>query len=72
MTREEKFMAEAIALLRKLYKANQGGPFGCVIVKTIQIVGRGIIRSHQPTTRPHMRKWWPYTRRLQEPGIRFS
>ena len=33
MTREEKFMAEAIALSQKGLQSQPGGPFGCVIVK---------------------------------------
>ncbi len=41
MTREEKFMAEAIGLSRKGISDNKGGPFGCVIVKGDEIVGRG-------------------------------
>lgn len=52
MTREEKFMAEAIALSQKGLQANQGGPFGCVIVKNDQIVGRGnnkVTSTNDPT-----------------------
>lgn len=52
MTREEKFMAEAIALSQKGLQANQGGPFGCVIVKDDQIVGRGnnkVTSTNDPT-----------------------
>lgn len=41
MTREEKFMQEAILLSSKGIKNNEGGPFGCVIVKDDQIVGKG-------------------------------
>lgn len=41
MTREEKFMQEAIALSAKGIQNNEGGPFGCVIVKDDKIVGRG-------------------------------
>jgi len=52
MTREEKFMAEAIALSQKGLQANQGGPFGCVIVKGDEIVGRGnnrVTSTNDPT-----------------------
>lgn len=52
MTREEKFMAEAIALARNGINNNEGGPFGCVIVKNDQIVGRGnnkVTSTNDPT-----------------------
>jgi tRNA(Arg) A34 adenosine deaminase TadA len=41
MTREEKFMQEAIQLSHNGMVRNEGGPFGCVIVKGDEIVGRG-------------------------------
>ncbi len=41
MTREEKFMQEAINLSKRGLAHNEGGPFGCVIVKDDVIVGRG-------------------------------
>ena len=41
MTREHKFMMEAIAMSHNGIKENEGGPFGCVIVKDDVIVGRG-------------------------------
>ena len=41
MTREEKFMLEAIALSKNGLENNEGGPFGCIIVKGDEIVGRG-------------------------------
>lgn len=52
MTREEKFMQEAIALSRTAINNNEGGPFGCVIVKGEAIVGRGnnkVTSSNDPT-----------------------
>ena len=52
MTREEKFMEEAIELSRKGIDGNEGGPFGCVIVKNDEIVGRGynqVTSSNDPT-----------------------
>lgn len=52
MTREEKFMQEAIELSRKGIEHNEGGPFGCVIVKDNQIVGRGnnrVTSQNDPT-----------------------
>ena len=52
MTREEKFMQEAINLSRKGLMNNEGGPFGCVIVKNDEIVGRGnnkVTCSNDPT-----------------------
>lgn len=41
MTREENFMREAIELSEWGMRNNEGGPFGCVIVKEDKIVGRG-------------------------------
>jgi guanine deaminase len=41
MTREEKFMMEAIALSHKGIETNEGGPFGCIVVKNNIIIGRG-------------------------------
>ena len=52
MTREEKFMMEAIALSRKGVANNEGGPFGCIIVKNDEIVGRGnnkVTSTNDPT-----------------------
>jgi len=52
MTREEKFMQEAIALSQKGMDNNEGGPFGCIIVKGDEIVGRGnnkVSSSNDPT-----------------------
>jgi guanine deaminase len=41
MTREEKFMQEAVALSLQGMMKEEGGPFGCIIVKNDIIVGRG-------------------------------
>ncbi|HPH84489.1 MAG TPA: nucleoside deaminase [Ferruginibacter sp.] len=52
MTREEKFMHEAIALSLDGIRQNHGGPFGCVIVKGDTIVGRGnnqVTSTNDPT-----------------------
>jgi tRNA(Arg) A34 adenosine deaminase TadA len=52
MTREEKFMMEAIALSNKGIENNEGGPFGCVVVKNNSIIGRGnnkVISTNDPT-----------------------
>jgi tRNA(Arg) A34 adenosine deaminase TadA len=52
MTREEKFMMEAIALSQQGINGNEGGPFGCVVVKGDTIVGRGnnkVTSSNDPT-----------------------
>jgi len=50
--RELKFILEAIALSKKGMLENKGGPFGCVIVKGDEIVGRGwncVTSSNDPT-----------------------
>ncbi len=52
MTREEKFMMEAILLSQKGIDDNEGGPFGCIIVKEDKIIGRGnnkVINNLDPT-----------------------
>ena len=52
MDRELKFMMEAINLSRNGILQNYGGPFGCVIVKGEEIVGRGwnkVTSTNDPT-----------------------
>ncbi|MGN6531392.1 MAG: nucleoside deaminase [Ginsengibacter sp.] len=52
MTREEKFMNEAVLLSEKGINENDGGPFGCVIVKDNKIIGRGnnkVTSTNDPT-----------------------
>lgn len=52
MTREEKFMQEAIILSQNGINNNEGGPFGCIVVKDDQIVGRGnnkVTGTNDPT-----------------------
>lgn len=41
MSYQKKFMDEAIALSRRCLGTGKGGPFGTVVVKDGQIVGRG-------------------------------
>lgn len=41
---EAAFMEEAIRLSRQGMEGNEGGPFGCVIVKDGRIIGRGFNR----------------------------
>jgi guanine deaminase len=48
----EYFMRAAIACARAGMNSNQGGPFGCVIVKNGEIIGRGnnrVTSSNDPT-----------------------
>ena len=52
MTREEKFMQEAIDLSLHGINNNEGGPFGCVIVQGEKIIGRGnnkVTSTNDPT-----------------------
>ena len=52
MTREENFMQQAIDLSLQGINQNDGGPFGCVIVKGDKIVGRGnnrVTSANDPT-----------------------
>ena len=48
----DKFMKEAIAEARAGINAGHGGPFGCVIVRDGEIVGKGhneVIKRNDPT-----------------------
>lgn len=48
----QQFMLEAIRLSAQGASKNEGGPFGCVIVKNLRIVGRGnnqVIARNDPT-----------------------
>ncbi|ANI88305.1 tRNA-specific adenosine deaminase [Arachidicoccus ginsenosidimutans] len=52
MTREEKFMQQAVALAYEGIQNNEGGPFGCIIVKDDKIIGRGnnkVTSTNDPT-----------------------
>jgi tRNA(Arg) A34 adenosine deaminase TadA len=52
MTREEFFMQKAIELSAQGIAANEGGPFGCIVVKGETIVGRGnnkVTSTNDPT-----------------------
>lgn len=49
---DERYIREAIALSLKGMERNDGGPFGCVIVKNGEIVGRGnnrVTSTNDPT-----------------------
>lgn len=49
---DERFLREAIALARAGMDRNEGGPFGCVIVKDGSVVGRGnnrVTSTNDPT-----------------------
>src|ERR1700742_4097426 len=48
----EAYMREAIKLAEDGMKANRGGPFGCVVVRRGEIVGRGenrVTSTNDPT-----------------------
>jgi guanine deaminase len=52
MERERKFILEAIELSRSGMMGNEGGPFGCIIVKDDKIVGKGnnrVTSTNDPT-----------------------
>lgn len=52
MTREEKFMQEAVNIGLEGMRKSEGGPFGCVIVKDNEIIGRGcnkVTAENDPT-----------------------
>jgi tRNA(Arg) A34 adenosine deaminase TadA len=52
MSNQQYFMKEAIALSKKSMEEDEGGPFGCIIVKDGQIIARGnnkVTSSNDPT-----------------------
>ncbi|TAE32959.1 MAG: nucleoside deaminase [Cytophagales bacterium] len=52
MTNDEQFLREAIRLAREGMNTGKGGPFGSVVVKDGQIVGRGsneVTSTNDPT-----------------------
>jgi guanine deaminase len=52
-----RFMREAIRLSRQKMRANQGGPFGAIIVRSGKIVGRGwnrVTATNDPTAHAEM------------------
>lgn len=52
MDQHERFLLEAVKLSAISLEKTDGGPFGCVIVKDGEIVGRGynrVIATHDPT-----------------------
>ena len=52
MNNKEQFMLEAVKAALKGMQDNEGGPFGCVIVKDGKIIGRGnnkVTSSNDPT-----------------------
>jgi guanine deaminase len=49
---QENYMLEAVRLAEEGMRSDRGGPFGCVIVRSGQIVGRGsnqVTSSNDPT-----------------------
>ena len=52
MTNHEEFMSEAVKAALKGMSNNEGGPFGCIVVKEGEIVGRGnnkVTSTNDPT-----------------------
>ena len=52
MTREEHFILEAIRYSRQGMERNEGGPFGCIVVKGDEIIGWGnnqVTSTNDPT-----------------------
>lgn len=49
---DRKFLQQAVELARQGIKNGKGGPFGCIIVKDGQVIGRGcnqVTSSNDPT-----------------------
>ncbi len=54
---QARFMREAIRLSRQKMRANQGGPFGAIVVRNGKIVGRGwnqVVAAYDPTAHAEM------------------
>ncbi len=52
MKNHKEFMSEAVKAALKGMSNNEGGPFGCVVVKNGEIIGRGnnkVTSSNDPT-----------------------
>ncbi len=52
MTEQEKYMQEAVNAALTGMRNNEGGPFGCVIIKEGKIIGRGnnkVTSTNDPT-----------------------
>jgi len=52
MKSHKEFLLEAVELSKKSLLESEGGPFGCVIVKNGEIIGRGynrVIATNDPT-----------------------
>jgi len=52
MKPQDIFMQEAVTLSRRYMEQGQGGPFGCVVVRNGEIVGRGwngVLAANDPT-----------------------
>jgi len=55
--RDEHYLREAIALARSGMEHNEGGPFGCLIVKDGQVIARGnnrVTSTNDPTAHAEM------------------
>lgn len=56
-TNDERFLREAIALASEGMDRNDGGPFGCVIVRDGRVIGRGnnrVTSTNDPTAHAEM------------------
>ena len=52
MTNHKEYMSEAVKAALKGIQNNEGGPFGCIVVKNGEIVGRGnnlVTSTNDPT-----------------------
>ncbi len=52
MTNHEEFMNEAVKAALKGMQNNEGGPFGCIVVKDGEVIGRGnnkVTSTNDPT-----------------------
>jgi len=52
MNKHEEFMSEAVQAALKGMRNNEGGPFGCIVVKDGEIIGRGnnkVTSTNDPT-----------------------
>ena len=67
---DRKFLRQAIALAKQGIEAGEGGPFGCVIVKDGQVIGKGanqVTSTNDPTAHAEVVAIRPTTTRSLHP-----
>lgn len=69
ISRQESFMREAIRLAAEGVRQGDGGPFGAVVVRSGEIIGRGwnrVVADHDPTAHAEINAIRDACRRLRD------